>query len=386
MRHLKNRKTYGHYYLMGHAHVHNKSAPQMTQPPLLGPRLAADTNLRKVAMSIDAVTLTQMRYALALGETRNFSHAARSCHVTQSTLSIQIQKMEELLGVQVFDRLKKPVQPTAIGTDLLRVFSSIIQATDTIPYLVDQKSRSLSGRLRLGVIPTVAPFITPVLALAVSSLDPSKGEDLQLSIGEVQTSLLLEQLEQGDIDAAILADSPRAVWMDAALLYEEAFLVYCNPQHHLVAAQTVKSEDLDASEAWILREGHCFGTQSMGLCTAARREREGNGPSKRRLQYSSGTFDTLVDVVNATAGFTLLPFLYCRRHNLLKLPQLKAFAEPVPVRQIYYIHRRECPLAKAHDYIKRIIDTALPSEVRPSSPKGGQTSRTTQVVPVFSES
>ena len=332
-------------------------------------------------MSIDAVTLTQMRYALALRETRSFSHAAKLSHVTQSTLSIQIQKMEELLGAQVFDRLRKPIAPTATGEQLLAIFQGIIEATDSIPYVVGDQSSRLAGRLRLGVIPTVSPVITPVLAAHFGHRGPAEAGNLRLTLEEVQTGTLLERLERGELDGAIIADSPRAAWMEATLLYEEEFLVYVDPAHSLAGVDRVTSDDLDPDEAWILKEGHCFGTQALGLCTAVRRERE----NQKKLSYSAGSFETLIDVVHAAGGFTLLPWLYCRRHGLLKLPQLKSFAPPVPVRQIFYLQRRDCLKKGAHEYIRSLVASSLPAEVRPPGRGGGPgDDPRSRPVPVFS--
>jgi LysR family hydrogen peroxide-inducible transcriptional activator len=336
-------------------------------------------------MSIDAVTLTQMRYALALQETRSFSNAARMCHVTQSTLSIQMQKMEELLGVALFDRIKKPIQPTATGESLLTIFRQIIAATDAIPAVITQSTQNPTGHLRIGIIPTVAPALTATLALPFghqATTSPAGGVapgTLSLSLEETQTGSLLERLERNDLDGGILADTPQAAWMHATLLYEEEFLVYLHPQHPLVSKDLLTPEDLDPQEVWILKEGHCFGTQSMGLCAAVRQTQA----TTRRLSFSAGSFDTLVDLVHAAGGFTLLPWLYCRRHNLLQKPQTKVFASPRPVRQIYYVRHYGSGNQNAHEHLCRIIQESLPVNLRPTPTSDGAAA--TKVVPVFSK-
>ncbi len=331
-------------------------------------------------MTIDAVTLTQMRYALALNETRSFSNAARLCHVTQSTLSIQIQKMEELLGLPIFDRNKKPLEPTAVGAQILAVFENIIEATENIPYIIDKRIDRLGGRLKLGIIPSVSPFLAPVLAQSFSgrtnqtsgALVPS--DDFQLMVQDIQTSELLRMLENSEIDGAILADSPKSSWMDATLLFSEEFLVYLHPQHALLPRSNIRSEDLDPSDAWILEEGHCFGTQSMGLCSGYASETE----VIRKFRYGAGSFDTLIGLVNAGGGFTLLPWLYCFRNKLLDLKNLKKFEDPVPVREVYYLHRKDSLKKAAHEYLVSVLKQALPPLMgEPKSSTG------TRSIPVF---
>lgn len=313
-------------------------------------------------VSIDAVTLTQMRYALALNETRSFSNAARLCHVTQSTLSIQIQKMEELLGHQLFDRNKKPLEPSAVGAQVLPVFESIIEATEDIPYIIDKRMERLGGRIKLGIIPSVAPFLAPVLAQSFSASPQLRiaarapGQDFQLVVQDIQTSELLRLLEEAEIDGAILADSPKSSWMDSTLLFSEEFLVYLHPQHPLLARTRIRSEDLDLRGAWILKEGHCFGTQSMGLCSGYDSETE----VVRKFRYGAGSFDTLIGLVNAGGGFTLLPWLYCFRNKQLDLPNLKQFEDPVPVREVYYLHRKDSLKKAAHEYLIAVLKQALP--------------------------
>jgi LysR family hydrogen peroxide-inducible transcriptional activator len=331
-------------------------------------------------VTIDAVTLTQMRYALALNETRSFSNAARLCHVTQSTLSIQIQKMEELLGLPIFDRNKKPLEPTAVGAQILAVFENIIEATENIPYIIDKRIDRLGGRLKLGIIPSVSPFLAPVLAQSFSgrtnqtsgALVPS--DDFQLMVQDIQTSELLRMLENSEIDGAILADSPKSSWMDATLLFSEEFLVYLHPQHALLPRSNIRSEDLDPSDAWILEEGHCFGTQSMGLCSGYASETE----VIRKFRYGAGSFDTLIGLVNAGGGFTLLPWLYCFRNKLLDLKNLKKFEDPVPVREVYYLHRKDSLKKAAHEYLVSVLKQALPPLMgEPKSSTG------TRSIPVF---
>jgi LysR family hydrogen peroxide-inducible transcriptional activator len=347
-------------------------------------------------MSIDAVTLTQMRYAVALRETRSFSQAAKTCHVTQSTLSIQIQKLEELLGAQVFDRSTKPLEPTAIGEQVIAIFEGVVQATDRIPLVVEKKISHISGQLKIGIIPTVSPLLTPAIARAFGqgqppstatgtarNSKPPATNDLVLSIEEVQTGLLLERLENATVDAAILADSPHAPWMHSSLLFEEEFLIYLGPNHRLLKKSVVSSEDLDPDEAWILKEGHCFGTQAMGLCTAARKGRE----TARKLRYAAGNFDSLIDLVDAAGGFTLLPWLYCHRQGILGLAQVKRFADPVPVRQVFYIQRKDSVKRSTHEYIKDLVTAALPAELGKEDPhSGARGPRSTKSIPVFAPS
>jgi LysR family hydrogen peroxide-inducible transcriptional activator len=304
----------------------------------------------------DAITLTQMRYALALERMGSFVRAARTCRVSQSTLSIQIQKVEDLLGQTLFDRSQKPIGPTLVGSEILKVFHKIVQETDQIPHILTNSLGKVTGCIRIGFIPTLAPLLIPRLVPTLRTFHP----DLKVSASEAETAHLIESIRNSDLDAGLLADTPQLPWIKAHLLFEEEFVVYFSPEHQLLKEEYVQSEALSPDEAWLLSEGHCFGTQSLQLCTAHSRGQDDPALKQKRFDYEAGHFETLRMIVDHCGGFTFLPWLYCAVAGLSEHPNIRRFRPPAPARQVFYAHRADSPFTLTHASIREnIVEKAL---------------------------
>lgn len=326
----------------------------------------------------DAITLTQMRYALALERVGSFVRAARTCRISQSTLSLQIQKVEDLLGQTLFDRSQKPIAPTPLGREILNVFQKVVQETDHIPQIVSNSLGRATGQLRLGVIPTLAPLLIPRLVPTLATAFP----DVRVTASETETAHLIDAIRSGDLDAGFLADTPQLPWIKAHLLLEEGFVVYLSPGHPLLKLAFVEAEALSADDAWLLSEGHCFGSQSLQLCNAQTRTTAEHGSIQKRFEYEAGHFETLRMVVDHCGGFTFLPWLYCVVAGISKHPQIRRFAPPEPARQVFYAHRTDSPFSGIHSSIcNLILEKALAPLLQSSGTGDTQGYR---IIPYFS--
>lgn len=248
-------------------------------------------------MSSYLPTLRQLRYLVALDEHRHFGRAAESCLATQSTLSAGLQELENLLGVTLVERTKRKVLMTPLGEEVAARGRELLRGAEDIADLARSHGRPLCGRLRLGVIPTIAPFLLPRALPGLRRLYP----ELKLILREDLTARLLERLAAGDLDAAVLALPYDAPEMEMEALYTDPFVLACPPGHPLAALDSVGGADLAGADLLLLEEGHCLRDHALAACSL---------PAPRRGEGMLGTsLGTLVQMVASGMGVTLLPRL-----------------------------------------------------------------------------
>ncbi|ARJ64818.1 LysR family transcriptional regulator [Magnetospirillum sp. ME-1] len=248
-------------------------------------------------MSSYLPTLRQLRYLVALDEHRHFGRAAEACLATQSTLSAGLQELENLLGVTLVERTKRKVLMTPLGEEVAARGRELLRGAEDIADLARAHGKPLCGRLRLGVIPTIAPFLLPRALPGLRRLYP----DLKLILREDLTARLLERLTSGELDAAVLALPYDAPEMEMEALFTDPFVLACPPGHPLAARDSVGSADLAAADLLLLEEGHCLRDHALAACSL---------PAPRRGEGMLGTsLGTLVQMVATGMGVTLLPRL-----------------------------------------------------------------------------
>lgn len=281
-----------------------------------------------------SLTLKQMRYFEALARHRHFGRAAEASAISQPALSMQIKEMEAALGAALFERGARGVRLTGFGEQVAARVRDILRSTEELAELGRMAGDSLAGRLRLGVIPTVAPYLLPRLLGFLASAGGVAPQDLR--VRESVTPTLLAELEDGQLDAAILALPVSAPWLSEAALLEESF-VFVRPLAE--AEMPVPSpEMLRQMRLLLLEEGHCFRDQALSFCsltTAAPRE---------MLEGSSLT--TLVQMVGAGIGVTLIPEMAVPVETRSAPVSVARFAPPEPARRIGMVWRRSSPLAE----------------------------------------
>ncbi|MDH7447059.1 LysR substrate-binding domain-containing protein [Aquimarina sp. 2201CG14-23] len=278
------------------------------------------------------MTITQLRYVLAVAEHQNFTKAAEKTFVTQPTLSMQIQKLEEELDIQIFDRSKKPIELTEVGKKLVQQARNIVNESERIQDIVDQQKGFIGGEFKLGVIPTVMPTLLPMFLHNFIKKYPK----VKLKIEELTTEAIMERLQDGHLDAAIAATPLQNENIKERVLYYEPFVGYIPPSHRLNQKGKIDITDLDIEDMLLLEDGHCFRDGIVNLCKTQKSYDDDH------FQLESGSFETLVKLSNEGLGMTLLPYLHTLDINDKEKRNLHYFNEPSPAREVSLIfHKSE---------------------------------------------
>ncbi|MDN3724102.1 LysR substrate-binding domain-containing protein [Aequorivita sp. SDUM287046] len=276
------------------------------------------------------MTITQLKYVLAVAEQQNFTKAAEKTFVTQPTLSMQIQKLEEELEIQIFDRTKKPIELTNVGKKIVEQARNIVNESERMQDVVDQEKGFIGGNFKLGIIPTVMPTLLPMFLKTFSNRYPK----VQLKIEELNTDEIITKIHDGYLDAAIAATPLGQEKIKERPLYYEPFVGYIPENHRLVIKEKLETSDLDIEDILLLEDGHCFRDGIINLCKASKKN------TQDKFQLESGSFETLIKLSDEGMGMTLLPYL----HTLDILPKqsvnLKHFKDPAPAREISLIYSK----------------------------------------------
>lgn len=273
------------------------------------------------------MTITQLQYVLAVAEYRNFTLAAEKCFVTQPTLSMQIQKIEEELDIQIFDRSKKPIQLTEIGQKIVTQAKNIVNEADRIQDIVDLQKGFIGGEFRLGIIPTIMPTLLPMFLHNFIKKYPK----VKLIIEELNTAEIIIKLKNGHLDAAIAATPLEDEKIKEIVLYYEPFMVYIPEGHTKSDKKEIEINDLNVDEILLLQDGHCFRDGILNLCKNTSQNTD------NKFQIESGSFETLIKLANEGLGITLLPYLHTLDLKETDKPKLKHFVEPKPAREVSLI-------------------------------------------------
>lgn len=304
-------------------------------------------------MSRITLTLTQLEYLVALDQHRHFGKAARACHVSQPTLSMQIQKLEADLGVIFFDRSHQPLLPTSEGISLINQARTVLSEARRLTQLSKEDSSEVKGELRLGVIPTIAPYLIPLFVERLSRQFPK----LSLSIDELQTHQIITSLENETLDVGLLATPLKTSGLEEQKLFLEPFSLFVRKSHPLSRKKSVSEDDLDGSEMWLLSEGHCLRSQILRFCSL-----RSSHSVLKNVRIEAGNLETLQRLVESGSGYTLLPWL-ATRQELSSQTQLIPFRAPVPQRQVSLVWRRTQLKRKAIDALTDAIMQSLPKEL-----------------------
>ncbi|SRX75817.1 hydrogen peroxide-inducible genes activator [Aequorivita antarctica] len=276
------------------------------------------------------MTITQLKYVLAVAEQQNFTKAAEKTFVTQPTLSMQIQKLEDELEILIFDRSKKPIELTSVGKKIVQQARNIVNESERMQDVVDQEKGFIGGTFKLGIIPTIMPTLLPMFLKNFSNRYPK----VQLKIEELNTDEIITKINDGYLDAAIAATPLGQEKIKEKPLYYEPFVGYIPENHRLASREKLEINDLDIEDILLLEDGHCFRDGIINLCKVSKNN------NKDKFQLESGSFETLVKLSDEGLGMTLLPYL----HTLDILPKqaknLKYFKEPSPAREVSLIYSK----------------------------------------------
>lgn len=295
------------------------------------------------------MTLQQIEYILELNRTRHFSNAARQCNVTQPTLSAMIQKLEEELDITIFDRTKHPIEPTAIGEKILEQAQIAYNEVYRIKEIINENTNSITGELRLGIIPTIAPYIVPKF---ISNFQKNFPE-IKLTIQEMTTKNIVSHLQDGNIDMAILATPLEINNILEIPLYYERFMVYTS-ENIIMSHQNLKPNEIPQSDLWLLQEGHCLRNQVFNFCSSI-------GVSYKI--YEAGSIDTLIKIVDTNGGLTLIPELHIASLNEEQKKRIITIDNPPATREVSIIIRADFIKEKMVNTVSDTIKTIIPSHM-----------------------
>lgn len=298
-------------------------------------------------------TLTQLGYAVAVATHGHFGQAAAACNISQPALSAQIQKLERVLDVILFDRSRQPVVPTDLGRKILEQARVVLREVAHLQELRDAAAGVVSGELRVGVLPTLAPYLLPRFLRPLMAQHPA----LRLVVHELRTAQVLDALRDDSIDIGLIATNPEAPELIQRALFREPLVLYAHNGHALSRRRTVRPDELSSTDAWLLSDEHCLRAQTARLCRD--RGKHAGTSCSSVVRFDSGNVDTLRRMVEEGDGFTVLPYL--------AIPAVKTrrarvipFSAPVPTREIRLVQRRA--------YLKRHLIDALVSALLDTLP------------------
>ena len=280
------------------------------------------------------MTIVQFQYILAVAQYKNFSVAAEKCFVTQPTLSMQVQRLEEELDVLIFDRSKKPVRVTEVGEKILKQAESIVNESERIKSIISQHKGFIGGRFLLGIIPTIAPTLLPMFLNNFTKKYPK----VELHVEEMTTRECVRELGEGNLDVAIVATPLGEKNLIERPLYDEPFVAYIpNDRYHLKEKQKIKVSDLNPKDMLMLQDGHCFRDSVLNICQELNSHDKSKHPSLP-VEIKSGSFETLIRLSNEGMGMTLLPYLHTLNLGENEQKNLHYFEEPSPAREISLLY------------------------------------------------
>jgi LysR family hydrogen peroxide-inducible transcriptional activator len=298
-----------------------------------------------VAISPNDLSLRQLQYAVAVADTLGFHKAAERCHVSQPTLSAQIKQLEEVLGIELFERDRRRVLVTEAGEAVLERARRVLVAMDDLVGAAEKIARPGAVTLRVGVIPTVAPYFLPEVLPAVRKLMP----DVRLVFREDKTEAVVGELREGRLDAGLLAlEADIGKWAFARILTDD-FVVALPKDHPLSKKKRLVPGDLDGEHVLLLEDGHCFRTQALAVCDRA-------GATESELRATS--LATLTQMVSGGMGITLLPKIAVPVENRAGQLEIRRFASPAPHRTLALIWRPQSPFAETLRALAASFETA----------------------------
>lgn len=296
------------------------------------------------------MNIQQLEYILALDSYRHFSKAAEHCQVTQPTLSMMIQRLEDELGVKLFDRTVQPVRPTAAGRKVIEQAKVVLYQASLIKDIVNEEERSLKGTFRLAVLPTIAPYLLPRFFQQLAEKHP----DLDIRVLEMKTAPTMEAMQKGEIDAAIIANQPSESYLQGDILYYEQFFGYVSRDEPIFKKDLIKTADINDERLWLLDEGHCFRDQLVRFCQMEK-------VKIRQAAYRLGSLETFMRMVESDNGITFIPELATLQLSREQKELVRPFAIPKPTREIVFVTRK--------DFIRHTVAATLIESIRKSVPK-----------------
>jgi LysR family hydrogen peroxide-inducible transcriptional activator len=301
------------------------------------------------------MTLVQLEYIIAVDTWRHFALAANHCFVTQPTLSMQIQKLEEELEVKLFDRSKQPVVPTETGAEIIEQARKVLAERNVLLENLQHKKGVLTGELRIGIIPTLAPYLLPLFIQPFTKKYPG----VKLIVNEMMTELIISRLREGKIDAGILVTPLQENGIREHILFYEEMMAYVSKKNAVYEKTYLLPQDIDPNKLWLLEEGHCFRSQIVNLCELRKISKESS-----HFEYEAGSIETLRRMVELNDGITIIPELATLDMPSRQTQLIRHFRRPVPMREVSLVVHRNYVKEKLIEVLKEEILQKVPEKIR----------------------
>ena len=311
------------------------------------------------------MTIVQLEYIVAVDTYRSFVAAAEKCFVTQPTLSMQVQKLEDTLGVKIFDRSKQPVTPTEIGIDIIAQARVLLSESEKIKEIITDRQKELSGELKVGIIPTISPYILPKILGGFVEKYPQ----VKLVVWEQTTEQIIQQLKLGTLDCGILSTPLHESTLTEIPVFYENFVAYASKNSKLFKKKSITPDDIDMEEIWVLNEGHCMREQVLNIC-----QRRKSTQGFRHFEYNTGSVETLKRMVEQNNGATILPELSLADMNEKQMERVHYFKAPEPAREVSIVIQK--------NFLKRRMIEALKNEILELVPKRMRSKKKKEVMEI----
>ena len=292
------------------------------------------------------MTLQQLEYVLAVDNYRQFALAAEKSFVTQPTLSMMLKKLEDELGIKIFDRGKKPVVPTREGEEVIRRARKVLAEAHHLQEFAKELKGELAGEQHLGIIHTLAPYLLPLFLKSFTRKHPR----LKIFIREMITNEIIAKLKAGELDMGLLATPLHEQKISEYPLFNEELFVYASRSEKLPKKRYLLPREIDLHHLWLLEEGHCLRNQVYNLCELKKQQTE-----TENLHYEAGSIETLINLIDRHEGITIIPYLATRHLKPSQKSNVREFANPKPVREISLVTSYNFPRKKLLEELKEEI-------------------------------
>jgi len=295
------------------------------------------------------MTLQQLRYVIALDQERHFARAAEACMVSQPGLTIQLKNLEEEIGIKIFDRTKTPLTPTHAGEEIIRRARKILKDVDDIRDYIILEKDALEGEITLGVIHTLSPYLMPSFISEIRKVTPN----IHYNIKENSTIGLMDDLETGSIDIALMATPTGRPNLREHVVFNEPFVAYLNSEHPMAAEPFYQLNDDDSANLLLLKDEYCYNAQLLSICNLPP-----HPDIADQFSYEISSIETLKNLVRAELGFAIIPQL--STHFEAKNDLFKPFPEPRPVREISLVVTDTFSRKLLLEHMSKVLWSCLP--------------------------
>lgn len=302
------------------------------------------------------MTLTQLEYVVAVATYKSFVAAAEKTFVTQPTLSMQINKLEEELNVKIFDRYKHPITTTDIGEKIVQQAKIILSEAKKIDELVNKSQGIVAGDFILGVIPTISPYIIPKLIVKYHQEFP----DVRLVIQEMKTNDILSKLKNDEIDCGLVSTPLDDNRLKEIPLFYEPLVAYFHNKHQILKKKEIDVKDLDLSEIWMMNEGNCLRNQVIDLCS----DQIDKIQKDRKFKFESGNVETLKKMIDLNGGFSIFPEMSTHEFSEKDMENVRYFKDKEPVREISLITNDHFVKHSILNSLMNTISELIPEQMR----------------------